>query len=57
MIETGYMRIAVARSGEAWLRSRAEAIGARKPRRRERELRGAFPLASLRGAAYPSPYR
>ncbi len=24
---------------------------------REREPRRAFPLASLRGAAYPSPYR
>ncbi|MFZ2110124.1 MAG: hypothetical protein WAV18_32925 [Roseiarcus sp.] len=33
VIETGRMRIAVARSGEAWPRSRAEAIGARKPQR------------------------
>ena len=57
VIETGCMRIAVARSGETRPRSRAEAIGARKPRPREREPRSAFPLASLRGAAYPSPYR
>jgi hypothetical protein len=33
VIETGCMRIAVARSGEAWPRSRAEVIGAPKPQR------------------------